>query len=35
MWIGEAEWFVAEFGGNIPLLKNDPIFDQYYKSLEG
>ena len=35
MWIGDAEWLVADFGDAIPLVENDPIFDHYGKDLPG
>ena len=35
MWVGNAEWLVADFGDTIPLVKNDPIFDFYGNELQG
>ena len=35
IWISEAEWSIVDFGDAIPLLKNDPIFNHYGKSVDG
>ena len=35
MWIGEGEWLVADFGDNIPLIKNDPISSIRVRSYPG